>query len=118
MGTWLATFQAPEEQVHCEKALGRKGGRPKGKKVLDSLLTVTVNTPITVALNILFETGVSCLPVVDERGALVDVFARADITLLARSNAYNQLQHEDIPVGSVLALSRPDSMLRVRQAAA
>jgi hypothetical protein len=54
---------------------------------------------------------VSCIPVVDEHGALIDIFARADITLLARHNTYNQLQHEDLPMASVLALTRPEAHL-------
>lgn len=109
LGTWVAGAQPPEEQRQGQKALGKKGGRPKGKKVLDSLLTVQPGTPITQALGLLLETGVSCMPVVDDQGCLLDVFARADITLLARGNAYNQLQYEDIPVGQVLTLARPDN---------
>ena len=46
----------------------------------------------------------SALPVVDDNGALLDVYARADITALCRSNAYNRLQWEDVTVGQALAL--------------
>jgi hypothetical protein len=58
-GTWLAASQPPEDRTRSQKALGRKGGRPRGKKVLDALLTVQLSTPITQALSLLFETGKS-----------------------------------------------------------
>ena len=38
------------------------------------------------------------------QGSLLDVYARADITALCRSNAYNRLQWEDVTVGQALAL--------------
>jgi CBS-domain-containing membrane protein len=46
----------------------------------------------------LLETGVSALPVVDEKRCLLDVYARSDITQLCRGNAYNRLQWEDVTV--------------------
>ena len=46
------------------------------------------------------------LPVVDaETGALVDVYARADIGALARGGASSRLQWEDVTVGQALALA-------------
>ncbi len=52
------------------------------------------------ALGLLLEGGVSALPVVDEQRRLVDVYARGDITALARGNAYNRLQWEDVTVSA------------------
>ena len=46
----------------------------------------------------------SALPVLDEQGGLVDIYARADITALAAANAYNRLQWEDVTVGQALRL--------------
>ncbi len=46
----------------------------------------------------LLEAGVSALPVVDDKRCLLDVYARGDITALARGNAYNRLQWEDVTV--------------------
>jgi hypothetical protein len=43
---------------------------------------------------------VSALPVVDEQGALLDIYARADITKLCKGNAYSRLQWEDVTVGT------------------
>lgn len=55
----------------------------------------------------LLETGVSALPVVDEHRCLLDIYARADITKLAKGNAYNRLQWEAVTVGQALALAAP-----------
>ncbi len=57
-----------------------------------------LHTPLTTALSMLLETGVSALPVVDERRCLVDVYARSQITDLCKGNAYNRLQWEDVTV--------------------
>lgn len=46
----------------------------------------------------------SALPVLDDQGGLVDIYARADITALAAANAYNRLQWEDVTVGQALRL--------------
>jgi CBS domain-containing protein len=70
------------------------------------IVSVTPATPLTSALGLLLEHGVSSLPVVDaETGALVDVYARADIGALARGGAYSRLQWEDVTVGQALALA-------------
>ena len=60
--------------------------------------TVMPSTPLLTALGMLLETGVSALPVVDEKRCLLDVYARSDITQLCRGNAYNRLQWEDVTV--------------------
>lgn len=60
---------------------------------------MTVSTPLTTALAMLLETGVSALPVVDERRCLVDCYARSQITDLCKGGAYNRLQWEDVTVG-------------------
>lgn len=51
------------------------------------LLTVGPGTPLTHALGLLLEGGVSCLPVVDGQGVLLDIFARSDIAMLAKVRA-------------------------------
>jgi CBS domain-containing protein len=61
--------------------------------------------PLTTALLMLLEAGISALPVVDAEGVLLDVYARGDITLLARSNAYSRLQFEDMTVAQALSLA-------------
>jgi CBS-domain-containing membrane protein len=46
---------------------------------------------------------VSALPVVDDNGALVDVYARNDITALARDRIYTRLQLQDLTLKEVRA---------------
>jgi len=62
-----------------------------------------LTTPLTEALSLLKEFG--CLPVVDEDGLLLDIYARTDIVSLAKSNAYSRLQFEEVTVGQALSLS-------------
>ncbi|KIZ04631.1 hypothetical protein MNEG_3330 [Monoraphidium neglectum] len=81
---------------------GGKGGGGGALRVRP-LQVVHPSTPLTAALGLLLEAGVSALPVVDERGVLLDVYARADITQLCRGNAYNRLQWEDVTVGQALS---------------
>ena len=93
------------------------GIQRRGRRIID-IKVVHHSTPLTEALGLLLEAGVSCLPVVDDHGALVDVYARSDITMLAKSNAYNRLQFEDVTVGQALALAAepgPPPQLAVTQ---
>lgn len=65
--------------VSCSRMHG-----PAGSKRIGPLHTISMDTPLTTALQLLLERGVSSLPVVDENGALLDVYSRADITMLVR----------------------------------
>jgi len=60
------------------------GGKRAGRTVLPDLFTVRPETPVTEAPGMLLKHGVSALPVEDADGKLLDIFARADITLLAK----------------------------------
>ena len=44
-----------------------------------------------------------------QNGVLIDQYARADITQLAKGNAYNRLQWEETTVGQALALAQISS---------
>ena len=75
-----------------------------GRRTVD-LACVEPTAPLSTALRLLIETGVSCLPVVDDARTLLDVYARADICMLAKGNAYSRLQAEDVTVGQALTLA-------------
>jgi CBS domain-containing protein len=64
---------------------------------LQPLHTVTPSTPLTAALGLLLEAGVSALPVVDEGRCLLDIYARRYAAALpkgiAQLLAEAQLQH-------------------------
>ncbi|KAK9791564.1 hypothetical protein WJX73_004531 [Symbiochloris irregularis] len=101
LGTWC-----PHSSTHLHThSASTQGLERRDKHRVREVHTVRMDTPLTTALSTLLEAGVSALPVVDERGVLVDMYARSDITQLARSSAYSRLQYEDVTVGQALALA-------------
>lgn len=64
------------------------------------------STPLTSALGLLLDSKVSVLPVVNESMVLQDIYARTDITHLAKQNAYSRLQYEEMTVQQALGLAR------------
>uniref|UniRef100_A0A7S0WNV7 CBS domain-containing protein n=1 Tax=Pyramimonas obovata TaxID=1411642 RepID=A0A7S0WNV7_9CHLO len=69
----------------------------------NTLHTLQPSTPLTVAMSRLLQAGVSALPVVDEQGVLLDVYARSDVVALARDQAYSRLPLDEISVAQALA---------------
>eukprot|EP00127_Corallochytrium_limacisporum_P001788 Clim_evm4s82 gene=Clim_evmTU4s82 len=57
----------------------------------NNIVTVTRDTPIIVALKMFADKRISALPVVDEEGRVVDVYAKFDVINLARERSYNDL---------------------------
>ncbi len=100
LGTWSPDAPPPV-------GTGSGGGpSPPSTRRTRPLATVSPATPLATALALLLDAGVSALPVVAEgSGALIDAYARADITALARGGAYARLQWEDVTVGQALALA-------------
>ena len=41
-----------------------------------------------------------------QEGTLLDMYARSDITALAKANSYSRLQWEEVTVGQALALAQ------------
>lgn len=70
LGTW-----SPDAGVAHADVLPDSKDRRQWRR-LQPLYTVTPNTLLTTALNMLLETGVSALPVVDEQRCLLDIYAR------------------------------------------
>lgn len=102
----LGTWSMDSEISNQEKVSSTKNIR--------NLATVNPSTLLTEAFSILVDGQFSCLPVVDDEGIVVDIYARSDITTLAKSNAYSRLQFEDVTVGQALALAaqlNPPSLL-------
>lgn len=96
LGTWSPTvdFSKGNDQA------------PQDEHTSKPLHVVHPSTPLTSALTLLLESGVSVLPVVDDNGVLLDIYARSDITNLAKGNAYNRLQYEEMTVQQALSLAR------------
>jgi len=57
----------------------------------ENIATATPSTPIIEALHKFIEHRVSALPIVDEKGALVDIYAKFDVINLAAEKTYNNL---------------------------
>jgi 5'-AMP-activated protein kinase regulatory gamma subunit len=99
LGTWAAG-SAP---AAADAAAPPGGGGPRRR--VAPIRVVTPATPVAEALALMDEARVSALPVVDAGGGVIDVWARADVTALARGNAYSRLQFEEVTVGQALALA-------------
>eukprot|EP01024_Parvocaulis_polyphysoides_P006961 TRINITY_DN12068_c0_g1_i1.p1 TRINITY_DN12068_c0_g1~~TRINITY_DN12068_c0_g1_i1.p1 ORF type:complete len:580 (+),score=58.64 TRINITY_DN12068_c0_g1_i1:205-1944(+) len=98
MGTWNPTSpMATDKQF--------EGTDNRDCRKIRTIGTVQLDSPITEAFSHLLEKGVSSLPVLDESGSVVDVYSRADITLLAKGNSYSRMQWEDVTVGQAIALA-------------
>jgi len=104
VGTWSPDSSALESEASSAGATERRD-----RKRVAHIQTISPTAPLTEALGLLLEGGISCLPVVDESGALVDIYARSDITMLVKANAYSRLQFEDVTVGQALALAAQPS---------
>lgn len=98
LGTWT-----PESSVASMGPVTVEN--EKYERKISALKVVKHSSPLTEALQLLLETGVSSLPVVDDSGVPIDIWSRADITLLARSSVYQRLQFEDVTVGQALSLA-------------
>lgn len=57
----------------------------------DDIAVTATTTPLIVALQQFIERRVSALPVVDERGKVVDIYAKFDVINLAAEKTYNNL---------------------------
>lgn len=69
------------------------------------ILALKLHTPLTDALQLLLEARVSALPVLDDQGSLLDIYARSDIIALARGKTYSQLNWDEVTVAQALTLA-------------
>eukprot|EP00128_Syssomonas_multiformis_P017165 Colp12_sorted_trinity150504_noHs@5291 len=87
----------------------------------DSIITVTPATPIIVAINLFAERRVSALPVVDDNGVVIDIYAKYDVINLARERSYNDLDksvhealiHRQEGFEGVQTCQRTDSLRKI-----
>ncbi|KXJ10573.1 5'-AMP-activated protein kinase subunit gamma-2 [Exaiptasia diaphana] len=56
-----------------------------------NVATITPNTPLITALHMFAQRRVSALPVVNEQGVVVDIYAKFDVINLAAEKTYNNL---------------------------
>lgn len=79
-------------------------GTWQGDTSVGRLLVLTANMSFGTALRLLDQAGVSSIPIVDENGSLLDVYARSDITALAKDSIYAHVQLDQLSVEQALQL--------------
>lgn len=82
----------------------RVGTWQKGDAPDRHLAVLKVNAPLSAALALLIQARVSAIPIVDDNGCLYDIYARSDITALARDNTYAHVQLDQLTIGQALQL--------------
>ncbi|XP_053206280.1 5'-AMP-activated protein kinase subunit gamma-1-like isoform X2 [Panonychus citri] len=65
----------------------------------ENIAVTTMNTPLITVLHQFIDRRVSALPIVDEKGRVIDIYAKFDVFNLAAEKTYNNL---DIPVKKAL----------------
>lgn len=83
--------------------------RDLGIGVFKQLLTVTYDTKLITALELLYNYKISSIPIVDNRGVPIDVYSRSDVRFLAMDANYNL----DITLGETLTRHRQGRILPI-----
>ena len=134
IGTWTASlggFRGSQRQPGGggNPAAGVDGRDPSSAMAaaaaaspVPALLPIKAITPnSTVAEAFRLMPGCGALPVVDETGRLVDVYARSDVILLAANNTYRRVSLSEFTVGQALAAAAahtPEAQAAAQAAAA
>uniref|UniRef100_M1B454 AMP-activated protein kinase, gamma regulatory subunit n=1 Tax=Solanum tuberosum TaxID=4113 RepID=M1B454_SOLTU len=96
------------------------GGRASSRV----LLTLHSGDLLSSALKLLIEGEISSIPIVDDNGALINVYSRSDITSLARGNVYARFRLDQMIMTQVLdeasrdrcrTCTRFDSLYRIME---
>jgi|TARA_B110000003_G_scaffold97113_1_gene99241 5'-AMP-activated protein kinase regulatory gamma subunit len=122
IGTWTASlggFRGSQRQPGGggNPAAGVDGRDPSSQMAaaaaaspVPALLPIKAITPnSTVAEAFRLMPGCGALPVVDEGGRLVDVYARSDVILLAANNTYRRVSLSEFTVGQALQAAAAQS---------
>ncbi|MBA0687624.1 hypothetical protein Goari_015139, partial [Gossypium aridum] len=93
------------QQPICSIPLGTRV--PKiGESNRRPLAMLRPNASLGAALSLLVQAEVSSIPIVDENDALIDIYARSDITTLAKDKAYAQIRLDDMSIHQALQLEQ------------
>jgi 5'-AMP-activated protein kinase, regulatory gamma subunit len=69
---------------------------------------VTPDASIEVVFDVLH--GISALPIVNEHGVLMDLYARGDVIRLAANSAYRSIPLKNLSVAQALGAARPTTL--------
>uniref|UniRef100_A0A0E0KQ26 CBS domain-containing protein n=1 Tax=Oryza punctata TaxID=4537 RepID=A0A0E0KQ26_ORYPU len=75
-----------------------------GKASNRQLRTSRPSTPLNSCLDLLLEDRLSSIPIVDDNGALLDVYSLSDIMALAKNDVYTRIELEQMTVEHALEL--------------
>lgn len=75
-----------------------------GKASNRQLRTSRPSTPLNSCLDLLLEDRVSSIPIVDDNGALLDVYSLSDIMALGKNDVYTRIELEQVTVEHALEL--------------
>ncbi|KAL5216513.1 hypothetical protein ABZP36_007914 [Zizania latifolia] len=75
-----------------------------GKTSNRQLRTSRPTTPLNSCLDLLLEDRLSSIPIVDDNGALLDVYSLSDIMALAKNDVYTRIELEQVTVEHALEL--------------
>ncbi|KAM3268878.1 sucrose nonfermenting 4-like protein isoform X2 [Capsicum chacoense] len=107
---YLPILQQPVGNLPFGTFTGEVAGRPSSRV----LLTLHSRDLLSSALKLLIEGGISSIPIVDDNGALINVYSRSDITSLARDNVYARFRLDKIIMTQVLQVLDETSRDRCR----
>eukprot|EP00249_Psilotum_nudum_P020274 c27632_g1_i1 orf=531-2006(+) len=71
-----------------------------------TLAMLHASASLSDALGLLMQARVSAIPIVDENGSLLDIYARSDITALARDKAYARLPLDQLTIAQALQIAQ------------
>lgn len=77
--------------------IGEAGGR--------SLAMLRPDAPLTSAFSLLLQACVSAIPIVDDNGSLLDIYARSDVTALAKDKMYVRVRLNELTIHRALQSS-------------
>ncbi|XP_023748461.1 sucrose nonfermenting 4-like protein isoform X1 [Lactuca sativa] len=85
------------------------GGLPLGTWIREiggvrELRTFPPNYLLSDAYRLLIDERISSVPIVDDKGALIDIFSRSDVISLAKGNAYVHVQLDQTTISQALQL--------------
>ncbi|KAJ3155571.1 AMP-activated serine/threonine-protein kinase regulatory subunit [Geranomyces variabilis] len=79
--------------------------RDLGIGTFTNLATATAQTPLIEVLNIFIDRKISAVPIIDDKGFVLDVYEKYDVLMLAREGAFYDLE---MPVCEALVKRAPD----------
>ncbi|KAI8592074.1 hypothetical protein BDZ88DRAFT_392890 [Geranomyces variabilis] len=79
--------------------------RDLGIGTFTNLATATAQTPLIEVLNIFIDRKISAVPIIDDKGLVLDVYEKYDVLMLAREGAFYDLK---MPVCEALVKRAPD----------